>query len=103
MAKIDVNGIGIAYEIIGDRGPGIVLTAGGRFSKDTPGLRELAAALAAEGHRVLIWDRVNCGESDVNFDAETESVLNTDTLAGLLRKLDLGPAMLVGGRSSSIS
>lgn len=101
MPKIDVNGIGIAYDIIGDKGPGIVLTAGGRFSKDTPGLRELGAELAAAGYRTLIWDRVNCGESDVNFDAETESVLNTDTLAGLLRKLDFGPAMLVGGSAGS--
>ncbi len=101
MPKIDVNGIGIAYEIIGGDGPAIVLTAGGRYSKDTAGLRELAAELAAAGHRVLIWDRVNCGESDVNFDAETESVLNTEALAGLLRKLDFGPALLVGGSAGS--
>lgn len=101
MPKIDVNGLGIAYDIIGDRGTGIVITAGGRFSKDTPGLRELAAELAAAGHRVLIWDRVNCGESDVNFEAETESILNAETLAGLLRKLDFGPALLVGGSAGS--
>ena len=101
MAKTDVNGIGIAYEIIGSGDRGIVLTAGGRFSKDTPGLRELATELAAAGHKVLIWDRVNCGESDVNFAAETESVLNTDALAGLLRKLDFGPALLVGGSAGS--
>jgi pimeloyl-ACP methyl ester carboxylesterase len=101
MARIDVNGIGIAYEIIGAGDRGVVITAGGRFSKDTPGLRELATELARAGHKVLIWDRVNCGESDVNFEAETESILNSETLAGLLRALAFGPALLVGGSAGS--
>ena len=43
------------------------LTPGGRFSKDYPGVRELAEALAAAGNQVLIWDRPNTGESDVCF------------------------------------
>ncbi|MGO8890875.1 MAG: hypothetical protein ACLQB1_14460 [Streptosporangiaceae bacterium] len=34
-----------------------MITPGGRFSKDSPGVRELAAALAERGNRVLIWDR----------------------------------------------
>ena len=98
--RITVNGLGIEYEIIGAGEPTVV-TPGGRFSKDTPGVRELAAALAAAGRRVLIWDRPNCGGSDVSFDAESESVLNADTLAGLLRALDMAPALVVGGSAGS--
>lgn len=101
MAKVDVNGIGIAYEIIGDGNKTIAITAGGRFSKDTPGLRELATILAQSGYKVLIWDRVNCGESDISFDAETESFLNADTFYGLLKALNFGPTLLVGGSAGS--
>jgi hypothetical protein len=39
---------------------------------DTPGYREPAPALAAGGKRALIWDRPNCGASDVCFDATSE-------------------------------
>jgi pimeloyl-ACP methyl ester carboxylesterase len=101
MPKLDIDGIGIAYDIIGEGDRTIAITAGGRFSKDTPGIRELAGHLAEAGHKVLIWDRVNCGESDVNFDGETESLVNADMLAGLLRKLDFGPTLLVGGSAGS--
>ena len=98
--RITVNGLGIEYEIIG-KGDPVVITPGGRFSKETPGVRELAEALARAGKQVLIWDRPNCGASDVSFDAETESLLNANTLAGLLRALGMAPALLVGGSAGS--
>ena len=98
--RVTVNGLGIEYEIVGT-GESVVVTPGGRFSKDTPGVRELAAALAGAGRQVLIWDRPNCGGSDVSFDAESESALNADTLAGLLRALDMAPALVVGGSAGS--
>lgn len=101
MPRIDINGIGIAYDIIGEGDKTVAITAGGRFSKDTPGLRELAGHLADAGFKALIWDRVNCGESDVNFDGETESLMNADMLGGLLRALDFGPTLLVGGSAGS--
>jgi pimeloyl-ACP methyl ester carboxylesterase len=98
--RVTVNGLGIEYEVIG-KGEHVVLTPGGRFSKDTPGVRELAEALARGGKQVLIWDRPNCGGSDVSFDAESESTLNADTLAGLLRTLGMAPALVVGGSAGS--
>jgi pimeloyl-ACP methyl ester carboxylesterase len=99
--KVTVNGLSIEYELIGTGGDPVVITPGGRFSKETPGVRELAEALARSGKKVLIWDRPNCGASDVSFDAETESRLSSDTLAGLLRALGMAPAMLVGGSAGS--
>ena len=98
--RVTVNGLGIEYEVIGTGDP-VVVTPGGRFSKDTPGVRELAETLARDGKQVLIWDRPNCGGSDVSFDAESESKLNADTLAGLLRTLDMTPALVVGGSAGS--
>jgi pimeloyl-ACP methyl ester carboxylesterase len=101
MPKVDVGGIGVAYDLIGDGKKAAVITPGGRFSKDTPGVRELAQKLAEGGLRVLIWDRPNCGESDFSFRGKSESILNADTLAGLVRTLELEPALLIGGSAGS--
>jgi pimeloyl-ACP methyl ester carboxylesterase len=78
-----------------------MITPGGRFSKDTPGVRALAEKLAAGGLRVVIWDRPNCGESAVSFAGQTESRMNADVQAGLLRALRLGPALLIGGSAGA--
>jgi pimeloyl-ACP methyl ester carboxylesterase len=102
MARIDIDGIGIEYELIGEPGaPPIALTPGGRFPKDTPGLPEFARTLAAGGRRVLLWDRPNCGGSDICFEAESESELHGRTLTKLLRALDLAPATLAAGSAGS--
>jgi pimeloyl-ACP methyl ester carboxylesterase len=101
MATAKVNGLNIGYELIGDGERPWVVTAGGRFNKETPGLRQLAEALAAHNNRVLIWDRPNCGESDVCFAGESESILHADTLAALLDHLDLTPAVVAGGSAGA--
>ncbi|HWA65603.1 MAG TPA: alpha/beta hydrolase [Mycobacteriales bacterium] len=100
MATAMVQGLNISYEVIGDVGDGgrqWSITPGGRFSKDIPGIRELAQALADRGHRVLIWDRPNCGESDVCFTGESESEMQADVLMALLDQLDMTPAVIMGG------
>jgi pimeloyl-ACP methyl ester carboxylesterase len=97
VAQKRVNALSISYEVIGDGGRPWVITPGGRFSKDSPGVRELAVALAEQGNRVLIWDRPNCGASDVCFTGSSESAMQADTLAALLRELDMTPAVIVGG------
>jgi pimeloyl-ACP methyl ester carboxylesterase len=96
MAHAKVDGLTISYEVVGEGRPWAI-TPGGRFSKDFPGVRELAEALAAEGNRVLIYDRPNCGESDVCFAGSSESAMQADTLAALLTRLDMTPAVISGG------
>ena len=96
MAHAKVDGLTISYEVVGEGRPWAI-TPGGRFSKDFPGIRELAEALAAEGNRVLIYDRPNCGESDVCFTGSSESAMQADTLAALLTHLDMTPAVISGG------
>lgn len=98
MDRIDVDGVQIAYELIGRAGdPAVALTPGGRFCMDVPGLRDLAEALAAGGRRVLIWDRPNCGYSDTVLRGTSESEVQAEVLVGLIRKLDLGPTAICGG------
>ena len=77
------------------------ITPGGRFSKDTPGVRQLATALAEAGNAVVIWDRPNTGASSMCFDGPSESAMQADALAGLLRQLDMGPAVVTGGSGGS--
>jgi len=100
MATATVQGLSISYEVIGEGRPWSI-TPGGRFSKDSPGVRELAEALAERGSRVLIWDRPNCGASDVCFTGDSESAMQADVLADLLRELDMAPAVIVGGSGGS--
>ena len=92
-----MSGLTLSYEVIGDTGRPWIITPGGRYSKDDPGIRPLAEAIAAAGYRVVIWDRPNCGESDVCFEGGTESGMQADYLAALLRHLDMSPAVLLGG------
>ena len=99
MPSIEINGGQIVYELLGEGDP-LVLTPGGRFSMEFPGVRPLAEKLA-EQHRVLLWDRPNTGRSDVKFTGESESQMHADDLAALLRALGLAPAVLVGGSAGS--
>jgi pimeloyl-ACP methyl ester carboxylesterase len=101
MPRIDINGIAIEYDLIGEGDKAITITPGGRFPKDTPGVLQLAEALAAEGYKVLIWDRPNCGASDICFDGECETFQNADTLAGMIRALGLGKALVYGASGGS--
>ena len=102
MARILISEVGDEYELLGAPGaPAVAITPGGRFSKDTPGIRELGEALAAGGRRVLLWDRPNCGASDIAFDGDGESELHARTLLGLISALDLGPTALAAGSAGS--
>lgn len=102
MPRITVDGIGLAYELLGREGdPAVALTPGGRFTMDAPGLRELAEELVKGGRRVLIYDRPNCGLSDVCLRGESESEMQAEALTGLIRALDLGPTVIAGGSGGS--
>jgi pimeloyl-ACP methyl ester carboxylesterase len=98
MPIAQVRGVNINYKIIGDQGPWVALSPGGR--RDISGIELLAAALSAEGHRVVVFDRRNCGASDVVIDGtDSEYEIWADDLHELLRQLDALPAV-VGGSSS---
>ncbi|MDE8650796.1 alpha/beta fold hydrolase [Novosphingobium album (ex Liu et al. 2023)] len=102
MAKIEVNGLELDYELIGDENaPPLVLTPGGRYPRDTAGVPELGQLLADGGYRVLLWDRPGCGASDIAFTAPSESVMNCEALVGLVQALGLRDIRVVGGSAGS--
>jgi pimeloyl-ACP methyl ester carboxylesterase len=100
MPVAEINGLSLAYDVIGDGQPWVI-TPGGRFSKDVAGVRQLAEGLAAGGKKVLIWDRPNTGASQVCFSGPSESEMQSDALGGLLRHLGMTPAVIAGGSGGS--
>ena len=96
--EIEVNGGIVVYEFVGpDDGEVVVVTPGGRFSKDFGGVHELAYALADGGKRVLLWDRPNCGKSDVQVYGRSESHMRAETLGLMLKKLGVEQVIAAGG------
>jgi pimeloyl-ACP methyl ester carboxylesterase len=96
MPVAQLDGLEIAYDLIGEGQPWVI-TPGGRFTKDVDGLPEMAQALADHGKQVLTWDRPNCGSSSVVFRGASESEVQAEALGALLRHLDLGPTVITGG------
>ncbi|HEX2227800.1 MAG TPA: alpha/beta hydrolase [Candidatus Binatia bacterium] len=93
-----IRGVNINYKIIGDKGPWVALSPGGR--RDISGIELLASKVAETGHRVVIFDRRNCGASDVVIDGQdSEYEIWADDVHELLRQLGALPAV-VGGSSS---
>ncbi len=93
-----VRGLNIAYEIIGDGGPWIAITPGGRRSHHE--MLPLARKIAASGFRVLLHDRRNTGASDILIDGdEGEESLWVDDLHELLKQQNALPAF-IGGSSA---
>lgn len=100
--KIEVNGLTLDYELLGDEdAPPLVLTPGGRYPRETAGVPELGQKLAEGGYRVLLWDRPGCGASDIAFTAPSESVMNCEALVGLVSALGMKDVTLVGGSAGS--
>lgn len=98
MPVAKIRGVNIHYEVIGDRGPWMMVSPGGR--RDMGGVRYLAREFAASGFRVLIHDRRNCGVSDVSFDdSASEYEIWADDLHELLQQLGGLPAIVGGGSS----
>ncbi|HET7764611.1 MAG TPA: alpha/beta hydrolase [Burkholderiales bacterium] len=98
MATLEIRGVNLRYEVIGERGPWVALTTGGRRGHDE--FVPLARKLADLGHRVLLHDRRNTGASDVLIEGdEVEEAIWADDLRELLSRLGALPAF-VGGSSS---
>ena len=84
MPVENIRGVNIVYEIVGDRGPWVVLITGGRRAHDE--FVPLAQKIAAGGFRVLLHDRRNTGASDIRIDgSEAEEEIWTDDLHELFR------------------
>jgi pimeloyl-ACP methyl ester carboxylesterase len=98
MPVAKVRGLNIAYRIIGNGGPWLALTPGGRRAHDE--FIPLAEKLAAAGFRVFLHDRRNTGASDILIEGdEPEESLWIDDLHELLAQQNALPAF-IGGSSA---
>ena len=98
MPIAKIRGVDINYQVIGDGGPWIMLTTGGRRGHDE--FVPLAKKLAARGHRVVLHDRRNTGLSDVLIEGDAgEEVIWTEDMRELMQHLGALPAFF-GGSSS---
>jgi len=99
-ASVEINGGDVVYEFVGpENGEIVIVTPGGRFSKDYGGVHELADKLAAGGKRVLLWDRPNCGKSDIQLYGLSESHMRAETLGLMLDKLGVQDQVIAAGGS----
>lgn len=98
MTILNIRGVHINYEVVGNEGPWLTLITGGRrgYAEFLP----FAEKIAAKGFRVLLHDRRNTGASDVLIEGQDgEEELWADDLVLLLKHLNASPAF-VGGTSS---
>jgi len=96
--KTTINGANLNYEILGDSGPWVALSPGGRRALGA--VKPLAQRVANGGYRVLVHDRRNCGASDVLLGGDAaEHEVWADDLHALLGQLGALPAFIGGGSS----
>lgn len=99
MPVIPIRGVDIVYEILGDSGPWVTVTPGGRRGMNAE--RPLATMIADAGFRVLIHDRRNVGASGIAFPGTNESHEQAEDLNALLHSLGIGPAYIAGSSSGA--
>jgi len=100
MPVSKINGININWRVVGDRGPWIVMTTGGRRGHDE--FVPLAEKLARHGHRVMLHDRRNTGASDVLIAGdEGEEVIWTRDMHALLSEQNALPAFFSGSSAGA--
>jgi pimeloyl-ACP methyl ester carboxylesterase len=99
MQRQAIRGVNLVYEVLGESGPWVTISPGGRrgLASDRP----LGVLLAEAGFRVLVYDRRNTGASDVGFPGESESHEQAEDLLALLKALGTGPAYVAGCSSGS--
>jgi len=98
MPIAKVRGVNMNYKVLGNSGPWVALSPGGR--RDISGIELLAGSVAEKGYRAVIFDRRNTGASDVIIDGnDSEYEIWADDIHELLRQLGALPA-IVGGSSS---
>ena len=99
MPVMRVRGVGLVYEVLGDAGPWVAISPGGRRGLASD--RALGELIADSGFRVLVYDRRNTGASEVAISGDSESREQAEDLLALLQALGAGPAYIAGCSSGS--
>jgi pimeloyl-ACP methyl ester carboxylesterase len=100
MPVSKINGVNINWRTVGDRGPWLVMTTGGRRGHDE--FIPLAEKIARYGYRVMLHDRRNTGASDVLIAGdEGEEVIWTRDMHALLSEQNALPAFFSGSSAGA--
>ncbi len=99
MPVTQLRGVSIPHEILGDRGPFVLITPGGRRGMESD--RALGLLLAEAGCRAIIHDRRNTGAADIALSGASESVEQAEDMHALLRALGAAPAYVAGCSSGA--
>lgn len=100
--RATINGASLNYEILGNSGPWVAISPGGR--RAIAAIHSLAQRIADAGYRVLIHDRRNCGASDLMLSSDlAEHEVWADDQHVLLQQvgaLSGSSPVFIGGSSS---
>jgi pimeloyl-ACP methyl ester carboxylesterase len=95
-----INCVNINWRVVGDHGPWVVMTTGGRRGHDE--FIPLAEKIAEYGFRVMLHDRRNTGASDVLIEgADGEEVIWTRDIHALMSEHNALPAFFSGSSSGA--
>jgi pimeloyl-ACP methyl ester carboxylesterase len=99
MPSVKIRGVKLVYELLGESGPWVAITPGGRrgLAWDRP----LGEMVAEAGFRVLMYDRRNTGASEISFPGQSESHEQAEDLFALMQTLGIGAAYVAGCSSGS--
>jgi pimeloyl-ACP methyl ester carboxylesterase len=100
MPVSKINGVNINWRTVGDHGPWVVMTTGGRRGHDE--FVPLAEKIARYGYRVMLHDRRNTGASDICIEGdESEEVIWTRDMHALLSEQNALPAFFSGSSAGA--
>jgi pimeloyl-ACP methyl ester carboxylesterase len=99
MSVLTLRGVPLVHEILGQHGPFVAISPGGRRGMESD--RALGTLIAEAGFRVLIYDRRNTGASGIAIEGRNESLEQARDLLALLEALGTGPAYIAGCSSGA--
>lgn len=100
MPLTKINGVNINWQVIGERGPWVMATTGGRRGYDE--FVPMAQKIARNGFRVMLHDRRNTGASDLWIDGdEGEEAPWLADMHELMRQNDALPAFFCGSSAGA--
>jgi pimeloyl-ACP methyl ester carboxylesterase len=100
MPMSKIRGVNINWQMIGERGPWVMATTGGRRGYDE--FIPLAQKIANGGFRVMLHDRRNTGASDLWIEGDQgEEAPWLDDMYDLMRQNDALPAFFCGSSAGA--
>jgi len=100
MPVSTIRGVNINWQTVGDRGPWVMMTTGGRRGHDE--FIPLAQKIARNGFRVMLHDRRNTGASDLWIEGdESEEATWLGDMYELMKSHDALPAFFSGSSAGA--